>query len=119
MALIIVSSDNFIELSLDGVTDFDIETDLIALGLPLNAPRGLRIRKITFHPSAVDDVVIVRDGQNGPRMFAGEALGTYDRMKDDYREDGKIDRGKLTSPYIHANETVIGVVNQAYVVFEI
>ena len=52
-------------------------------------------------------------------MFGGETLGTYDRLKDDYREDGKIDRGKLTSPYIHANETVIGVVNQAYVVFEI
>ena len=69
MALIIVASTNFIELSLDGTTDFDIETDLIALGLPLNAPRGLRIRKITFHPSAVGDEVIVRDGQNGPECL--------------------------------------------------
>ena len=119
MALIIVSSANFIELSLDGTTDFDITADLIGLGLALNAPRGLRIRKITFHPSAVDDVVIVRDGQNGPMMFAGEALGTYDRLKDEYREDGKIDRGKLTSPYIHFNETVITLANLAYVVFEI
>jgi len=119
MALIIVASTNFIELSLDGVTDFDIETDLIALGLTLNAPRGLRIRKITFHPSAADDIVIVRDGQNGPMMFGGETLGTYDRLKDEYREDGKIDRGKLTSPYIHANETVVGLENLAFVVFEI
>ena len=52
-------------------------------------------------------------------MFRAEVLGTYDILKDEYREDGKIDIGKLISIYIHANETVIGVANQAYVLFEL
>ncbi len=119
MALIIVASANFIEVSLDGATDFDSETDLVALGLARNAPNGLRIRKIVFIPSAAQDEVIVRDNQNGPGMFRAITLGTYDMLKDEYREDGKIDRGKLVNPYIHANETVVGVANQAYVLFEL
>ena len=119
MALIPNYSDNFLEISLDGVTDFDCETDLVGLGMPKNAPSGLRIRKIVFHPSFRGDILIVRDGENGPMMFGGEALGTYDRLKEDYREDGKVDRGKLMSPYIHANECTITTANQAYVVFEI
>ena len=119
MALIIVWSTNFIEISLDGLTDFDAEVDLTAYGLARNAPSGLRIRKIVFHPSDTGDILVVRDGKNGPMMFAGEVLGTYDRLKDEYREDGKIDMGKLVSPYIHANELTIGVQNQAYVVFEL
>lgn len=119
MALIITATNNFIEIALDGVTDFDAESDLISLGLSKNAPDGLRVRKIIFIPSATGDEVIVRDTQNGPRMFDQEALGTHDSLKDDYREDGHIDRGKLVHPYIHANETVVGVANQSYVIFEL
>jgi len=119
MALIIVATNNFIEVSLDGVTDFDAETSLIGLGLAKNAPSGLRVRKISFFPSAIGDEVIVRDTQNGPRMFDAEALGTHDKLKDEYREDGHVDKGKLVNPYIHANECTIGVSNQAYVVFEL
>jgi len=120
MALIIVSSTNFIELSIDGLTDFDAEADLIALGLSLNAPSGLRIRKIIFVPSAVDDTVVVRDGQNGPRIFSAvDVLGTYDTLKDEFREDGHVDRGKLMSPYIHANECTVSLVNLAFVIFEL
>ena len=119
MALIIVYSTNFIEVSLDGLTDFDAETDLVGFGMARNAPDGLRIMKIVFSPSAVGDIVLVRDGQNGPRMFDAEALGTYDKLKDEYREDGKIIRGKVMNPYIHANETVVGIANQSYVTFEL
>lgn len=119
MALIIVASTNFIEVSLDGLTNFDAETDLVALGLARNAPDGLRIMKIVFHPSATGDILIVRDGQNGPRIFDVEALGTYDKQKDGFMEDGKIIRGKVMSPYIHANELTISIANQAYVVFEL
>ena len=120
MALIIVGSRNFIEVSLDGFTNFDSETDLVALGLARNAPNGLRIRKIVFVPSAALDSVIVRDGQNGPRMFSAiDLLGTWDILKDEYREDSKVDRGKVVNPYIFANETVVGVENQAYVIFEL
>ena len=120
MALIITATNNFIEISLDGTTDFDAETDLVGYGLARNAPSGLRVRKVTFVPSAIGDDVVVRDGENGPRMFsAPDVLGTYDVLKDEYREDGHIDRGKLVSPYIHANETNVGVENQSYVIFEL
>lgn len=120
MALIINASNNFIEVALDGIEDFDAEADLVNLGLTRNAPNGLRIRKITFVPSAVNDQAIVRDGQNGPAMFSAiDVLGTYDVLKDDYREDGHVDKGKLVNPYIHANECVVAVENQAFVIFEL
>jgi hypothetical protein len=120
MALIVNASNNFIEIALDGLTDFDVETDLVGYGLTKNAPSGLRVRKITFVPSALGDQVIVRDGQNGPAMFSAiNVLGTYDVLKDEYREDGHIDRGKLVSPYIHANESAVGFANQAFVIFEL
>lgn len=120
MALLISATDNFIELSLDTLNDFDSETDLTGMGLASNAPSGLRVRKITFVPSAQGDTLIVRDGQNGPRMFSAvNVLGTYDTLKDEYREDGHIDRGKLMSPYIHANECTITHDNLAYVIFEL
>jgi len=120
MALLINASNNFIEIALDGVTDFDSENDLTFYGLVRNAPEGLRIRKIVFVPSAAGDQVIVRDGMNGPAMFSAiNVLGTYDILKDEYREDGHVDKGKLVSPYIHANESIVGVVNQAFVIFEL
>lgn len=120
MALLVAATSNFIQLSLDGLVDFDAETDLVGFGLARNAPNGLRVRKITFVPSAVNDTVIVRDGQNGPIMFAAvDVLGTYDELKDEYREDGHIDRGKLVSPYIHANECTIGFAHLAFVIFEL
>ena len=99
MALILNSSGNFIEVSLDGLTDFDCTTDLIGLGMLSNAPDGLRVRKIIFLPSDVG--------------------GTYDKLKDEYRDDSTCDKGKVCKPYIHANETVVSVVNQSYIIFEI
>ena len=119
MANIIVATGNFIEVSLDGLTDFSSETGLIGLGLSKNAPNGLRIRKVIFFPSAIGDKIIVRDGQNGPGFFRPEVIDTWDALKDEYKEDGKIDRGKLMNPYIHANECIIGIQNQAYVIFEL
>jgi len=120
MALLINTSSNFIEIALDGLTDFDSDLDLIAYGLARNAPNGLRVRKITFVPSSIGDQVIVRDGQNGPAMFSAiNVLGDYDVLKDEYREDGNVDKGKLVNPYIHANESIVGVVNQAFVIFEL
>lgn len=120
MALLVSATDNFIQLSLDTLTDFDSEDDLIGFGLARNAPNGLRIRKITFVPSAQGDTLVVRDGQNGPIVFAAvDVLGTYDVLKDEYREDGYINKGKLMSPYIHANECVVGFDHLAYVIFEL
>jgi len=120
MALLVSSTDNFIQLSLDVVLDFDSETDLVGLGLVRNAPDGLRVRKIVFIPSAINDSLIVRDGQNGPILFAAiDVLGTHDILKDEYQEDGRVDRGKLMSPYIHANECTIGFAHLAFVIFEL
>jgi len=101
------------------VTDFDSEADLVGLGMTKNAPNGLRIRKVIFYPSAVGDICVVRDGQNGPGFFRAEVLGTYDALKDEYREDGNVDKGKVMNPYIHAADLTIGVANQAYVIFEL
>jgi hypothetical protein len=50
---------------------------------------------------------------------AVNVLGTYDVLKDEYREDGHINRGKVMSPYIHANECTIGFAHLAYVIFEL
>ena len=120
MALLVAATEHFIELSLDDIIDFDATVDLIGFGLRENAPFGLRIRKITFVPSALNDTVVVRDGQNGPRIFSAvDVLGTWDLLKDEYREDGKIDRGKVMRPYIHANECVIAFDNLAFVIFEL
>lgn len=120
MALLVSSTDNFIELSLDAVNDFNSVTDLVGFGLARNAPSGLRVRKITFVPSAQGDTLVVRDEQNGPRAFSAvNVLGTYDTLKDEYREDGHIDKGKLMSPYIHANECIIALPHLAFVIFEL
>lgn len=120
MALLVAATDNFIELSLDALIDFDCENDLIGFGLARNAPNGLRVKKVTFVPSAQGDTVVVRDGQNGPRIFSAvNVLGTYDTLKDEYREDGHTDRGKLMNPYIHANECIIGFPHLAYIIFEL
>ena len=120
MALLVAHTDNFIELSLDAVVDFDSEVDLVGFGFNKNAPNGLRVRKITFVPSAAGDTLVVRDGQNGPRIFSAvNVLGTYDTLKDEYREDGLVDRGKVMSPYIHANECVIALAHLAFVIFEL
>ena len=120
MALLIAATGNFIELSLDALVDFDSTVDLVGFGLTRNAPNGLRIRKITFVPSAQGDTLVVRDTENGPRMFSAvNVLGTWDTLKDEYKEDGHIDRGKLTEPYIHANECVVGFPHLAFVIFEL
>ncbi|MHA2064960.1 MAG: hypothetical protein ACXABY_11350 [Candidatus Thorarchaeota archaeon] len=119
MALIVTYTNNFIEIALDGSTDFDATADLPSYGVS-DAPSGLRIRKIVYVPSAAADQVIVRDGENGPAIFTAiNALGTYDVLKDDYREDGKSDRGKLMIPYIHASEVTVSVVNSAFLIFEL
>lgn len=120
MALLITFSNRFIEISLDGATDFDPEIDLTNYGISKNAPDGLAVRKITFIPSAIGDTVVVRDGQNGPRIFSAiDLLGTWDVLKDEYNEDGKVAKGKIMNPYIHANESVIGIANQAYIILEL
>lgn len=118
MALIIVSTPRFIEVSLDGATDFDSTTDLASLGLARNAPSGLMVKKITFYPSAANDEVIVRDGENGPRVFGAEVLGTYDLLSDPYKGDSP-EKGKIMKPFIHATEVVVDAANNAYVVFEL
>ncbi len=118
MALIIVATHRFIEVSLDGVTDFDVTTDLSTLGLTRNAPNGLLVKKIVFHPSAVDDIVIVRDGETGPRVFGAEVLGTYDRLKDDFHGES-VHVGELMTPFIDATDCIIDSANNAYIVFEI
>ena len=120
MALLVSATNNFVELSLDTVNDFNSVNDLVGFGLNKNAPSGLRVRKITFVPSAAGDTLVVRDGQNGPRIFSAiNVLGTYDTLKDEYREDGHTDRGKLVNPYIHANECTIAFAHLAFVIFEL
>ena len=120
MALLVAATPRRIELSLDVSVDFDSTVDLVGFGLAMNAPNGLRIRKISFFPSAQGDTVYVRDGQNGPIIFgAVNVLGTYDTLKDEYREDGHVDRGQLMEPYIHANECIISLPHLAYIFFEL
>lgn len=118
MALLVAATNNFIELSLDAVTNLDLCNDLVALGLNRNAPNGMIIKKITFVPSAEDDTLVVRDGAGGPRVFSAiTVLGTYDVLKDEYTEpDGK---GKLMSPYIDAAECTIALANNAFIIFEL
>jgi hypothetical protein len=120
MALLIAHTDRRIELSLDALVDFDSTVDLVGFGLARNAPAGLRVRKISFFPSAQGDTIYVRDGQNGPIIFgAVNVLGTYDTLKDEYRDDSQVDKGQIMEPYIHANECIIALPHLAYIVFEL
>lgn len=120
MALLIAATRNFIEIALDTTFDLDLCNDLVTLGLIRNAEDGMRIRKMTFVPSFAGDGIIVRDGQNGPRIFSAvDTLGVWDLLKDEYREDGKIDRGKVMNPYIHASESIIAFDNNAFIIFEL
>ena len=116
MATLVAATNNFIEISLDEVSDFNSMNDLIGLGLARNPYNGLVIHKITFIPSGAGDVVVVRDGVNGPRLFTASVLGTYDILRDFYESANG--PGKRMRPYIHANECTIAVANNAYLVFE-
>lgn len=119
MALLVAQTPRLMTLSLDALVDFDCHVDLTVFGLAMNAPNGLRVRKVIFTPSAAGDTLVVRDGQNGPFIVNfPDVLGTWDVLKDEFREDGKPDRGKVMEPYIHANECVIGFPHLAYVTFE-
>ena len=117
MANLLVASQNFLEVSLDGTTDFDPETDLILGGMAKNAPNGLRIKRIRFDPSGADELII-RDGQNGPAIFRAVCIDRYDNLIENYHEDSRFDRGKVMNPYIDADEATITVINQASVIFE-
>ena len=93
---------------------------LVPSGLSRNPTLGLRFKKIIFVPSAANDRIVVRDGENGPIMFVAEALGTYDILKDDFTESGKYNNaGKLAQPFIDAGELTISVANSAYIIFEL
>ena len=118
MANLVAATNNFIEISLDDISDFDSANDLIGLGLSRNPIRGLMVHKIIFVPSAVGDTVVVRDGANGPRIFTAQnVLGTYDILRDIYLSANR--PGKLMTPYIHANECTIGINNSAFLIFEL
>lgn len=118
MANLLTATQGFLEISLDGFTDFDSETDLVLGGLSRNAPSGLRIKSIRFDPSHANDEVIVRDGQNGPALFRAVVLGRYDNLIEHYRDPGTMEQGKLMNPYIDAAEAIITNINQASIVFE-
>jgi len=118
VANLLNATQGFLEISLDGTTDFDSETDLVLGGLSRNAPNGLRIKTIRFDPSADGDEVIVRDGQNGPAIFRAVVIGRYDNLIEPYRDPGNMEIGKLMNPYIDEAETIIANPNQASIVFE-
>lgn len=120
MALFIVSSERFLELSLDGTTDFNSATDLVDLGMEKNAPDGMRVRKITFIPSAQGDTVVVRDGVGGPRVFSAvHVLGTWDLLKDEYFSNDKKVRGRIMTPFIESDECTVDTPNSAFLIFEL
>lgn len=114
MANIVNVDENNLDVSLDGVLDFDWTTDC---GQP--APMGARIKAIRMDPSAVGDEVIVRNGANGPRLFRAEAIDVYDTQIQYYSGSDLRNVGKPVTPYIHANECTIGVPNQCFIYFDL
>lgn len=115
MANIILMSRGFIEVSLDGYTDFDSRVNLASA-----APNGIRVRSIRFNPSGLGDDVVVRDGPLGPGVFRmPNCLGDWDVGVEYYGEDVmKGDLGRLMTPYIFGIEMNVLVENGAYIVFE-
>lgn len=115
MANIVIEGRGSVDVSLDGVADFDWTADLT-----YTAPLGTKVKSIRFNPAATDDEVVVRDGENGPRIFqSNPAVDAHDVMIEYYGSaDGK-DFGKKVSPYIHASECTIGSINTAYVYFDL
>lgn len=115
MANITVISRRFIEVSLDGYTDFDSRVEL---GRP--TPNGILVRSIRFNPSAQGDDIIVRDGPLGPSLFRmPNCLGDWDVGVEYYKGDvAKGDIGRVMTPIIYGNEMNIAIENGAYIVFE-
>jgi len=115
MANIVLTSRGFIEVSLDGYTDFDSRVEL---GRAI--PSGLRIRSIRFNPSALGDDIVVRDGPLGPGIFRmPNCLGDWDVGVEYYGQDVmKGDLGRVMTPYIYGDEMNVAVENGAYITFE-
>lgn len=114
MANIVNADESNVDVSLDGVTDFDWTTDV---GKP--SPMGIKIKAIRLDPSAVGDIVLVRNRANGPRLFRAEAIDGYDTQIEYYSGSERPDLGKPVFPYIHANECVIANPNDVYVYFDL
>ena len=123
MPSLVSANNNFIEIAYTGNNDLNLTDSLRNLGLARNAPGGLRIRKITFLPSAAGDTIVIRDRANGPRVFSAiDVLGTYDMIKDVYESSHGAYKevlvtGKTMYPYIHAAECTIS--GTAIIVFEL
>lgn len=112
MANIVNRDERNVEVSLDGVVDFDWTVDL--------APATyIKIKAIRFDPSAVGDEVIIRNRANGPRIFRAEAIDGYDTQIEYYGGSERPDLGKPVTPYIHANECTIANPNDVYVYFDL
>ena len=96
-----IRSGNFIEIILDGSTDWDITTTVAA--------NGVALKSIAFYPSAANDVLVVRDGSaTGTRIFSGKDVGGggiivyYD--------------GIMAKPYIKASSCTLGTPANARVI---
>ena len=78
MANTVVVGESFINVTLDGATDFDIASATLGLadGARVN---GIRAKSLQFVPAATDNILTVREGSaSGPVIFKCKAANAYD-----------------------------------------
>lgn len=96
MAHQIVQYEGFYTITYDPLLDWDSANVF---------PNGMRVMTIEMAPHAANDAVVVRNGQNGPRVFSHEAIDTYDIAVRPYRDAvSKGENGRLMFPYIANGE---------------
>jgi len=103
MALTISKNGNFINVTFDGATAWDVTS---GSGLTQDVPNGLNIRSIQMIPAAQNDVLTVRLGSaTGTIIFKGKAADAYD-SKIKYFMNSPEKRYKL---YVKGDEATSGV----------
>ena len=111
MANTTTTDGNFIEITLDGSTDWRWDADMDAF---FRIPTGVMIRSIGFKPSAANDVMVIREnGVDGAAIFSVKCADTTDDRVKYFNPPRKI------RPVIDATDITLGTAANARVYLEL
>lgn len=100
----------FISIVPDGSTDWNIATDMSDYQYT-----GMRVRSITFHGTAKNDVLIVNDGSNaGPELFRYKFISSAEAYT--YSQQYC---GKPIFPYIDASDCTFASASNTRILMEL
>ena len=104
-------SGRFVEITLDGTTDWLWSQDLTS---PFNNPAGIHVRCIQFQPSAANDVMVIRNGGvDAAAIFRVKCADTTDDRPRGYNPEAPM------RPVIDASDITLGTAANARVYIEL